>query len=568
MSLMGYRSTLLRSTVVLVLFYVGGSVGAFYFLGPQTLAAWIEERGLAVAEGVEINALNAAAVATEVVIQRIRETGVWILTGAAASTLLVWTAAGGLLLLRKRRARARGAFRGLSVSLSTMPTPPAPDVQEVSVDLPRSLPAAHQPLLRAIMGYLKVHEDAWCGDGHNVGLLQHTLHVLRKALDHPDADELLPLVAAAHDMGKATAYEQRNGEWIRVRYHDKEGARILAAMPEWWALDNPDRTLVLYAVKYEHAPRTMPSSAPGLSAEDIKRLERLIEQIREVDGLATAEEKQAQLEDVDVEALVIGAFLRVLPQLPFQVKDLPKGTRAAGWRTGDRLFLIEHRVRDLALAQMDNQTAAALGGDYRATGEKADFTRILLPALAREGWLVTEASGENGERWQVEPEEALWHIRAGKMTFHGVFAVDLPPDYHHYFPARSPYSIAVTGPLTGGIPEAVGEQAPDPGSRKPRQPRQPRSEKTGSDAPDTDLPTTDAAPAALLDEAPGSSADSDPSPEDLAREALAEAAEPEESPPPAAEPESAAATEPESPDESPSPPTTGSAVGQRPDFLA
>ncbi|QGQ72632.1 hypothetical protein [Halomonas sp. PA16-9] len=39
MSLMGYRSTLLGSVIALTLFYGGGSVIAFYALGPDTLQA-------------------------------------------------------------------------------------------------------------------------------------------------------------------------------------------------------------------------------------------------------------------------------------------------------------------------------------------------------------------------------------------------------------------------------------------------------------------------------------------------------------------------------------------------
>ena len=67
MSLMGYRSTLLGSVIALTLFYGGGSVIAFYALGPDTLQAWLEARGLwSPDEDGKITPINAAGVATEV----------------------------------------------------------------------------------------------------------------------------------------------------------------------------------------------------------------------------------------------------------------------------------------------------------------------------------------------------------------------------------------------------------------------------------------------------------------------------------------------------------------------
>jgi len=452
MSLMGYRSTLVRSVVVLTLFYGGGSVLAFYLMGPGQLQHWLEARDLwdAARDGA-VHPLNAFEVATTVVADRVHAIGPWLLGGTALALGLVWSVAGLVLLARRLRARAQGGFRGLKVSLSTMPALARPETREVVVRLPDRVPAAHRPLLTALMGYLKAHENAWCGDGHGVGLLQHTLNVVGQALELEDADPLLPLAAAAHDVGKTTAYRKRGDQWVRVRLHDKESARILASLPEWWSLPMPDRSLVMMAVKHEHAPDGLPRNAPGLAPEDIKRLEMLVEQLRRVDGLATGAEKQARLADVDVEALVLGAFLRVIPQVPFQVRGMAKGIPAAGWRSGDRLYLLEHRVRDLAMAQMDADMAAALGGDYRAAGQTADFTRHLLPALAGCGWLVTEVQGEgeSAATWRLPAESALWRIKAGKLTFNGVYIVKLPEDQRHMYPAESPYPVTVLGPLHG-----------------------------------------------------------------------------------------------------------------------
>ena len=42
MSLMGYRSTLLRSVIALTVFYSLAGMVAFYAMGPEALQAWLE----------------------------------------------------------------------------------------------------------------------------------------------------------------------------------------------------------------------------------------------------------------------------------------------------------------------------------------------------------------------------------------------------------------------------------------------------------------------------------------------------------------------------------------------
>ena len=86
MSLMGYRSTLLRSVIALTIFYSLAAATAFYFMGPETLQEWLAGAGFWVEGDEEINPANAASAATEVVLARLRVVWPWLAGGMAAGS--------------------------------------------------------------------------------------------------------------------------------------------------------------------------------------------------------------------------------------------------------------------------------------------------------------------------------------------------------------------------------------------------------------------------------------------------------------------------------------------------
>ncbi|QGQ72633.1 HD domain-containing protein (plasmid) [Halomonas sp. PA16-9] len=272
------------------------------------------------------------------------------------------------LARRKVREVSRGEYRGMSLTITTIPEPDGVCSKPVTAELAGEVPKHHLPLIEQLLGYLQAHPDAFCGDGHSTTLLDHHLGVIDQAFEYEGADPLLPLAAAAHDIGKTVSHAKQNGQWVMKEYHDKAGGRLLPKFSAWWDLPEVERSVLLLAVKYEHSPNLMPKTFPGLESDDVRRAGKLLQQLREIDGLATKGEKSKVLENIDVEELAIETFLRVIPQVPYQVKGLAKGIKAAGFRVGDRLYLSEHHVREAALAKVDDDVAAALGGDYRARG--------------------------------------------------------------------------------------------------------------------------------------------------------------------------------------------------------
>lgn len=460
MSIMGYRSRLLPSIITLVLFYSSVGIVAFYSMGPLTLEQWLAERGLwDRAEDGSVTALNAASVATAVILSRLHEVWPWALAGTTAAVAIAWGVAGVFRLLRYRRARGGQEYRGISVTVSAMPSPPPPETVEVVVgglsafSKKVGLTKKHNDLLKAILGYLKVNEDAYCGSGHEKGVFDHTLGVMEKALEVKGSDPLLLLAAAAHDMGKITSYRQTDdGQWVRIKYHDKEGARVLARMDEWWQLPMPDRAILLLTVKHSHTPDRLPISAPDLKPEDFKRIALLIEQLRKIDGNTTGEEKEVSRQDRDIGEVVIEAFLQSILNAPFQRKGLAKGVQAVGWRDGSRLYVLERAMREFAMSQMDALNAALLSVGYRKRGEAADFTTALLDALEQRGWLVTTADigiPESDERksFTLQDYKTLWRVQSGTHVFNGVYIVELPAEHQHSYPEQTLYQITVLGTL-------------------------------------------------------------------------------------------------------------------------
>ena len=472
MSLMGYRSTLLRSVIALTVFYSLAGMVAFYAMGPEALQAWLEARGFWDAGRGDINPANAASAATAAVVARVEAVWPWLAGGMVMGTLIVLMVVLVGQIVRRYRAKARGEFRGMDLTITSMPTPDPVKFKPVKAQLAGSVPRHHLPLIRQLLGYLQANPDAYCGDGHGTTLLEHHLGVMDQAFEYEGADPLLPLAAAAHDIGKTISHAKQDGEWVRLSPHDKEGARLLPKFPAWWELPENERAILLLAVKYEHSPSKMPRTYPGLTDKGLRRASTLLQQLREIDGLTTRTEKSKVLESLDVEELAIDAFLRVIPLVPYQVKGLAKGVKAAGFRVGDRLYLSEPMIREAALTKLGQGVAEALGGGYRAPGKTGQFTQILLKALHGRGWLVTEAEGvpdgsETSKTWTLPADQALWRVRSGIIEFRGMIAVELPEEHHGLYPRETAYEVTVIGPLRSSAGSRV-VPTKDSGKREER----------------------------------------------------------------------------------------------------
>lgn len=436
------KSRLLKSILVMTVFYWTVLTGVFSFFTPprvhDAMLRLPEALRSALPPLTPLDQANAAFHSGEYQWALIQ---VW--TGPVLALWMLFVLFGmfcGLAISWKKgweyqwRAKADDPFRGLKITVGTLPLPIIPERVDTDVELTSvKFTRAEKDLLNAIMGTLGARKDAYCGDGHGVGVYEHSVNVIREALENEDVDANLVLTAAAHDLGKLTSFRKRsNGEWESIRLHSNESARILAGMPEWWELEPLQREAIRLAVKFDHAPEKLPHLRHPLGATDLAR--ELIFRLRKVDGEATRQEKEVIKEKMgDLPTMAVQAFVDALPQMAFHTRGTPKGSTTCGLKKGNRLYIFEPFMREFVMGRMTPDEAAALGGDYRKQGQAAEFTHHLLKGLYQEKWLVTREEcreTENSDPRMVEMQwySAFWDIKSGKADKNGVIIVDLPED--------------------------------------------------------------------------------------------------------------------------------------------
>ena len=372
--------------------------------------------------------------------------GVLVLVGACVTGVLAYLA----YRERDRRGSGSGEWRGVTVTRGIMPLPPIlPLVDELHVDWTPAvatqlnlLSPEEVSLLTELLCYVAAHPEAYTGLGHGVSLLEHTVHVMDQVATADPFDPLVLLAAAAHDIGKVTSFKKDpdTGEWARIKWHDKESARLMALLPSYWGLLPTRRRALTLAVKYDHSPGKRPEVTPEVDGLAVQ----LMAALQQADRAATRDEKAAVVAEAaatqDLADTVFGAFMQALPTMPFSTYNQQKDLKAAGWRKGGRLYFIEHQVHSIVLEHLAPDLRAAW--KKRKHGDMSELTRSLLVTFAEKGWLVT-ASGD----MLVPIDSALWDIRAGKMEFRGIWAIEPSQDVLDCAPrTNSAYAIEILNP--------------------------------------------------------------------------------------------------------------------------
>lgn len=372
----------------------------------------------------------------------------WLLVSMFAGFAVTSWSVVNVFLGRKHRERRDGEYRGIKLTLGEFPQP----VMLKSVPMKglsasgefgkkmKDMPPEHLALLKEIFEVIAAYPEAFPGDGHGVTLLEHTVNVVEKILSQPDSLPLAAVAAAAHDVGKITAFKLDDGEWKRVKPHDKESGKWLALLPSWWKLPEDERNALVLAVKYDHSRGALPARPDeGRSAALAMQI---IQQVSKADCQATKEEKQKVLDAREVDTLILQAFVDELPRLTWQDMGLPPGVKAVGWKTGRRLYFLESQLRERCLAVLDPDLTAALGGFYREKGKIAPFSVALMKVLDDQGWLVKQIG-----KIKVPDEMPLWKIKAGSKEFSAIIAIDVPEDMVDRLPPKdTSYVLEVVGP--------------------------------------------------------------------------------------------------------------------------
>lgn len=388
---------------------------------------------------------------------------------AAVGYGLVWLRAKKIADERKSRETGKGNFRGVSITVGDLPVPDKLPMDEIEIGADSGdenfarLTEREIKVLEEVLGTISAHPSAYAGDGVSTDLLTYTVGLVTKAIQRPRSPGLCAIVAAAHQLGKITAYQNKDGAWKLVKNLDFESARILATLDSWHALPTQDRNAVLMAVKYFSNPLKMPEvdsdAATYRLAKDL--LFAHVEEERE----AVREEKRKVLEEKSdsLPDLILNAFIRSLPLLSFQNRGLSKGVQAVAWKHGRRIYLLEIKLRETIMPKLPADIRGALSPEKKSGSKLQPFTVELLKALDAKGWLVRKY-----ENWELNTTEAVWNIKAGKLEFKGVIIVDIPDEYKEQLPADdSMYEVTITGPLFSAPVDFKGEDLFSGGLLKP-----------------------------------------------------------------------------------------------------
>lgn len=376
-----------------------------------------------------------------------------MLIGTAVTGLIgygaVWLKARGKHQERIERETGKGEYRGVTLTVGVMPTPKALPKEDIDLgaddndDLSR-LTEKELKLLTDIIGTLVAHPEAYPGEGITTSLVEHALHLVEVALKSPRHPGLSAIVSAAHELGKITAYAKKDGEWVSVKNHDREAAKVLGLIDSWFNLPAVEKNAVMMAVKFKSTPKYMPEFESDPKAYRLAR--ELLTAHDEAQTVVVQEEKQKTLEKSSGELpdVIFENFLKSLPLLSFQNRGLPKGVAAVAWKVGRRVYMIEIKLRETVMAKMPAEVRGALTPNAKDRSAKLQpFTVELLKSLDARGWLVKKINDT-----KLDTKEALWNIKAGKLEFKGIIIVEVPEEYLAQLPSDdSMYEIAVTGPL-------------------------------------------------------------------------------------------------------------------------
>lgn len=452
MSKAAKHSTLLKSILLLVFFYTGvtftyfgatkfESLRDYYARIPAFLDPHAEDLPEKINVFTQWPALLTLLEGWSIPI--IKFWGIAILAGVFVSLVAAW-------LIQDRRTQRRapsGEFRGVTITIGELATP---DLRALNrkkgagisyQDSPITFNPLEQALYDAVGETLAAYPNAYAGIGHGEKhpLFKHTMNVVLQALRHPEVDTTLVLIAISHDIGKLVSYKpiRRPGhfkkEWMRIKDHAQESAKILTVMPEYLALQEKHEEqaeIIRLAIKYDHCPDEMPIvPLRGKAQEYIARM-------KVADGAATAEEKAMTIAAHEAEqkkplhTILAEEFLNQIKNLPFHIAKT-KGTNNVGQKKKGRLYFMENELRKhcAAFKIINPELAAAASVSYRKAGAMSPFTIELLKGLHEMGLLSSEeyCSACDDELVTVPPECALWQVQSGKRTLNAVFIVTPPP---------------------------------------------------------------------------------------------------------------------------------------------
>lgn len=234
------------------------------------------------------------------------------------------------------------------------------------------------------------------------------------------SDELVPIIALAHDLGKIKTFKQKaDGSWFAAREdHDSLSAQMLMRIPEFWKLPRRERRITLLVVSTYHRDAELRRHVEHVGYED--RIFALLQLLIVADKAAgmleegkksTTEEEAAEKdEEEDWRPKVWTAFTQLINQAN---RIAPKhnqyriGQKSVVGKDMPMIILNEMSVRKELERMLPKECLRY--AQTRVGGDVNGLTALLLETLDKHGVLVKQWGG-----FVTAPTSAIWQVE-----FHG-----------------------------------------------------------------------------------------------------------------------------------------------------
>lgn len=284
----------------------------------------------------------------------------------------------------------------------------------------------------ALLEVLEAHADWTSGpSGHHakVTIKPHSIAVAQMMIDRMPDDPLSPVIGLAHDLGKIIAYQRETAPdgsktWVKTsRTHDHLSAHIVRVLPEFQAMDEVDRRILIAVLTYAHGRDEIPIGkiiSPDNPDADM-RIRILTRHIREADGITTRNDHASAAQAAEDDK-VLAELRRTLPNALIALninKSIDKSAKADGFSAlaRDYVAVLESHLREKLAPLLPEDLQAALA--IRTPPQQRQTHPAMAPILKvldELGWLMKSYR-------DMTPSPPLFAIQSGNLNLRDVILI-------------------------------------------------------------------------------------------------------------------------------------------------
>lgn len=368
---------------------------------------------------------------------------------------------------KKKRNLKGGNFNDIRTTLGPLPRPEwiVKSNSEINLKFDKrvdiifsSFDKVYQDLFKEVISVLDSYPDSFVGAGHMGTLLDHTIHVLMKAVDsgnHAINDPLSFIAIASHDVGKVLVDNEIVADkfWCRNGHHDEFGGLIVSTLPSYLKLPFAEQRLLTIVLKYSHKP----NRAPKIKDEIIfARYNALKSLVSVSDKSATKTEKEELLAEMSVPEIFERIFWQAVQNCRYMSKTTAAGIQVDAFRfSKNRILLVENKFREKLLLEMTDVERAVFNEGRRAKKQLSKVTVELIKYLKIKGYVVSSYTKKDEEDNDVTytSSSSLWNVKSGTLDLKGMLLLEIPEDKVPMISNDEPrYKLEISGPTKLIVP--------------------------------------------------------------------------------------------------------------------